>query len=259
MRHLLKMVIAIIATTTMVVVSNAAAKNAKALFYDSGTGSTMATNKAALTKKILPKEKESNAGVRYWIELSHPGENEMFRVNADRVFRSGERVRIHYTSNYDGYLYVMQKGSTGTNSLLFPTRPGTKQNLVKAGQDFSAPAPGWFKFDKHAGFERIQVVFFPLNGDPAMVTKLSSNRISRVVLQDELRRLIARTAGSRDLITEIDNSFFSNHPDTIGAPIMPKPGLAKVSDTAMPAAYVVNTAKGRHIPPVVFEIVMKHE
>jgi hypothetical protein len=269
MKHLVGLSALAICFILVIATKVTLAQNAKALFYDPGTGATLPavqidpgrqpTGTPSTSSSALPVA--MNPGVRYWIELVYPGEAEMLRVNADRAFRSGERIRIHFTANYDGYLFIMQRGSTGQTSLLFPTQFGVKQNFLKAGQDFVAPVQGWFRFDQTPGYEHLQVVFFPGQGDPAMLQNLTHPTLTKIVLQDQLLRIISQYSGSKDLIVEIDNSYFNANPSMVGAPTtVPDPELGETPmGTTPPATYAVNAAQGPYAPPVVFDIRLRHE
>jgi hypothetical protein len=279
-------VVGIIALCAMLVIRPGIsyAQSAKALFYDPGTGSTnpsvsfdtdaQQTGTQTSTSSSASGLPASGLqpGVRYWIELVYPDDAEMHRVNADRVFRSGERIRIHYTPNYDGYLFVMQKGSSGQTSLLFPSQFGTNQNLLRAGQDHAVPAQGWFRFDTTPGLEQLQVVFFPGPGygDPDLLKNVLNPSVTRVTLENELLRLVTyyTGSGSKDLIAEMDNSFFSANPTVDAAPIneqYPQIGQQVSQETALPpAGYVVNTVpvkidEGKYAQPVVMKIGLQHQ
>ena len=262
------------------------AQSAKALFYDPGTGSTNPSvsfdTDAQQTGTQAPADSSTSAlpasaagmqpGVRYWIELVYPGDSEMHRVNADRIFRSGERIRIHYTPNYSGHLFVMQKGSSGQTSLLFPSQFGTNQNLLRAGQDHAVPAQGWFRFDDTAGSEQLQVVFFPGAGagDPALLKNVLNPSVTRVAMQNELTRLVTyyTGSGSKDLIAEMDNGFFNANPTIDAAPMnaaYPQLGQQVSQETSLPpAGYVINAVpvnvnQGQYAQPVVIKIGLKHQ
>jgi hypothetical protein len=249
------------------------AQNAKALFYDPISGASLQpahisqkenTNKPVASTKKTPSTQSvqtKNTGVRYWLELDDPGRQEKLRVNADRIFRSGEKIRIHYSSNNDGYLYILQRGSTGAESLLFPQKPGMEENLVTAGKDLPAPENGWFRFDEYPGYERLDILFVPKNGDPNVLNALSEPTITVPALQNQVAQHIYKHKGSKDLVAEFDNSYFKLNPSQTGAPVnIEDPVVGQVpTGTTPPAAYIVNTAEGKYAPPVVFEIFLRHE
>jgi hypothetical protein len=99
-------------------------------------------------------------GLSYWIELvDKDGQGQ--QVTGDRIFRSGERIRLHFLSNGDGNIALIQLGSSGTSSVLFPDpAKGLSDGRITAGEDRILPTESaWFRFDKNPGTEKILVLF----------------------------------------------------------------------------------------------------
>jgi hypothetical protein len=86
-------------------------------------------------------------------------ENQVEEVDPDTVFHSGDRIRLSIESNDSGYLYVVQHGSSGRWTLLFPSdeTPGGR-NTVEKGNRHEVPLDAWFAFDKNPGTEKIFLV-----------------------------------------------------------------------------------------------------
>lgn len=104
--------------------------------------------------------KTSPLGLSYWIDLvEQDGSGQ--QVTESRIFRSGERIRIHFRSNADGNIALLQLGSHGTSSVLFPDpAKGLADSRIAAGEDRILPAESaWFRFDDAPGSERILVLF----------------------------------------------------------------------------------------------------
>ena len=81
-------------------------------------------------------------------------------VASDFPFRNGDEVRLSIETKQDGYLYLVQKGSSGKLNVLFPDRRIAKgAHSVKANQPMVIPGEGWFKFDTRPGTETIYVVY----------------------------------------------------------------------------------------------------
>jgi Domain of unknown function (DUF4384) len=100
-------------------------------------------------------------GLSYWIELYGTSNAAMKPVTDAHTFRSGDRIRLHFRSNADGRILLIQLGSSGTANVLFPDpEKGVSDNGLHAGEDAILPAPGrWFKFDSSSGTERLLVLF----------------------------------------------------------------------------------------------------
>jgi hypothetical protein len=98
-------------------------------------------------------------GLRYSL-VRNTGGDEYREVDADTVFRSGDRIRVAVESNDTGYLYIAMKGSSGSWKVLFPSAEITGgSNLVENGRRYTIPpAPGRFAFDEQPGEERLFIV-----------------------------------------------------------------------------------------------------
>jgi hypothetical protein len=82
-------------------------------------------------------------------------------VDPENTFRSGDRIRLTVRANDDAFLYVVMRGSSGTWSLLFPSKEyAGGDNHLKKGKDYTIPAGGrgQFVFDERAGEERLFLV-----------------------------------------------------------------------------------------------------
>jgi hypothetical protein len=61
-------------------------------------------------------------------------------IDAGYVLKQGDKVRFRFSSNFDGYLYVTNLGTSGRYELLFPRSDTGAENEVKAGQSYLVPA-----------------------------------------------------------------------------------------------------------------------
>jgi hypothetical protein len=96
-------------------------------------------------------------GLRYTM-LKKTGD-ESAEVDAESVFHAGDRIRIAVETNDDGYLYVVNQGSSGTWKLLFPS-PEIKNgdNHVQKRVRYEIPSGYTFTFDEQAGAEKLFIV-----------------------------------------------------------------------------------------------------
>src|ERR1700687_314090 len=58
-------------------------------------------------------------GLRYAV-LKQSETMRYLEVTPDAIFHAGDRIRLSVMSNQNGYLYIVQQGSSGTWSPLFP-------------------------------------------------------------------------------------------------------------------------------------------
>ena len=78
------------------------------------------------------------------------------------VFRSGDQLRIHVEANQDGFLYIVQRGSSGQWSVLYPAAAiNNGRNRTSAFQPVEVPpATGaGFTFDGRAGKENLFLLY----------------------------------------------------------------------------------------------------
>jgi hypothetical protein len=98
------------------------------------------------------------------------------RVDPDRVFSKGDRVRVLLETNTDGYLYIFNSTNNGPATMIYPHADLDEAgNYLQAHVPFEIPTSlateerlRWFTFDENAGTERLFLVFTrePLSGIP---------------------------------------------------------------------------------------------
>jgi eukaryotic-like serine/threonine-protein kinase len=165
---------------------------ARDLFYCAGAEPAKAAYRAA-------PQMSGSAGLRYRIQRldgERPAD-----VDAGVTFHSGDRVRFAFESNLDGYLYVVQEGSSGRWTVLFPSpQINSGRNVVRAFEPHFVPTGNWFTFDDNPGVERIfvflsKVPMPDLPGFSKPVTRVETLAQAQI---DEL----ARSIRSRDLVLD---------------------------------------------------------
>lgn len=98
------------------------------------------------------------------------------RVDPERVFGKGDRVRVLLETNTDGYLYIFNTTDDGPATMIYPHADLDEAgNYLQAHVPFEVPTSlateerlRWFAFDENAGTERLFFVFTrePLSGIP---------------------------------------------------------------------------------------------
>lgn len=205
-------------------------------------------------------------GIKYWIELVSPDDAPQ-RVSNDRTFQSDEKIRVHISTNADGYLCVLHEGSTGSSEIIPISDAGNGE--VKIGVDYVVPSKeGWLRFDDNPGEEKLKLLFASVNssGDVLNVMRRPSadqllQIYSKYIENPNVVRYVERgitrsipLAASRNLIVE------NNKPVTEVFNIQSKPDFK--TDSAVynaPANYVVNIPADRNLKePVAVEISLLH-
>lgn len=184
---------------------------AKALFYDTTSNVTVSGgppqgsgSPRQPSKPAAPRITKPTTGLMYYVELVKPS-GEMLRVNSTRVFRSGERIRLHFQTNVDGRLVIVQKQKDGSSQVLYPDkRINGGDNRIKASFDTIIPSEkAWFRFDNKPGEEKIMVF---------LTTESGYDTIRRDVAEENLdgkktltlASRIERQRGSKALVLEVD-------------------------------------------------------
>lgn len=72
-------------------------------------------------------------------------------------FKEGDRIKIQFVSNFDGYVYLVNVMPNGRKRVLFPY-PGKASNLVSSGATYIWPEVRAWVFDNDPGKEVIQVI-----------------------------------------------------------------------------------------------------
>ena len=95
-------------------------------------------------------------GLRCSIMLQNPDSN-LREVPRDHVFQSGDFIRLGLLGNHAGYFYVIERGSSGEWSAIYP-RPanGKDVNRIEAGKLETTLR---FKFDESPGEEQLFIIF----------------------------------------------------------------------------------------------------
>jgi len=210
-----------------VIAQNQAQVGSRELFYDPATGVALQANErrrdpktGMLRVKLAKPEEVKYVGIHYWLELEGVG-----LVTDDRVFRTGNRIKLHVRSNADGYLSLWTLDPSGRGQLLYPP-PGRTGggNFVKADTDYTHP--GFITFKPPAEEERLVVFFSRSSADiPAPTGKGGDAETVATAL---------RPKGEKALIFEEET--VKQNPDEVGT-------------------YVVNRSGG----PVMKEIRLKHQ
>src|ERR1700758_4264358 len=68
------------------------------------------------------------------IHLEQKHGNQVREVSQNTVFRNGDILRFRLTSGTAGFLYVVDKGTTGTMATLFPGSAEIVDNRIQPGK-----------------------------------------------------------------------------------------------------------------------------
>jgi hypothetical protein len=85
-------------------------------------------------------------------------------MSEKHVFQRGDQVRLRVSSEADGYLYVLNRSSSGTMSVLFPGQD-TASTRIQRGHEYTLPASSqrWFTITDPPGYETL---YFLVSSEP---------------------------------------------------------------------------------------------
>jgi Domain of unknown function (DUF4384) len=98
---------------------------------------------AALIALALPLPAQTNpqqGPYRMEISLERRESGAWHTVDPGLVLEQNDRVRFRFHTNFSGYLYVMNRSTSGTYSMLFPGEETGRENQIRAGKDYVVPA-----------------------------------------------------------------------------------------------------------------------
>jgi Domain of unknown function (DUF4384) len=80
-----------------------------------------------------------------------------------QVLNSNDYVRFRFKTNFSGYLYVMNQGTTGDYSMLFPSADTGEQNKIDAEKEYLIPATeGSFRVAGPPGHDILSWIVTPI-------------------------------------------------------------------------------------------------
>lgn len=95
------------------------------------------------------------------VELRHAGEWKS--VDGATIFEKDAQVRFRVKSNFAGWLYVMNQGTGGAYTLLFPREDTGSMNRIEPGREYIVPATaGAFKVTGPAGHDVVYWMMTPV-------------------------------------------------------------------------------------------------
>jgi uncharacterized protein DUF4384 len=158
--------------------------------------------------KVIPNP----LGLRYSLLLRRPF-GDFAEVSPDTTFRTGDQIRLSVMSNQRGYLYIVQKGSSGAWNPLFPDpRIDGGNNQIDPEHRYEIPGGGGeaFRIEGQPGEEKIFILLTraPENDLDALIALLRSGVGSPAGsnIQDTVVEQIRNHIRTRDLVfTKFDD------------------------------------------------------
>jgi hypothetical protein len=195
------------------------------------------------TSQIMPvsytTESSISLGLRYSILKKEA--SGAVEVDPDTVFQSGDRIQLRVDVNTSGYLYIINRGSSGNWNPLFPSsKIANGDNRVQKGTQYVIPSGYVFTFDEQPGTEKLFIVFSrqPVSDLEELIYSLTGGQKVKPAPRPDNSKILLAQANIQD--TMIDRMRMVYSRDLI---------IEKVDDTKAPppsapakekAVYVVN-------------------
>ena len=178
---------------------------------------------------------------------------------SDHVFDTGDVVHFRVQSEFDGYLYVMDQGTSGRFTTVFPTSEAGADNRVRKGQSFSIPAAdgSWYEIGGPPGFD---VLYFLLSPEPLSSPSAGSFSAPGPVssLVPRCNDAVFRARGECTDVTAGPAALPKDAP--LPAPLAPMAGMATRDITIVQKKDGVTVAaKGNTSAPVIYTFRMAHK
>jgi hypothetical protein len=179
-------------------------------------------------------------------------------VAPKHVFNTGDVIRIRVTSEYDGYLYVMDQGTSGRFSTVFPSGTAGTDNQVHRGQSYLVPSTtdGWFQISGPPGFD---VLYFLLSPEPIATPAAASFSAPGPVSSLKPRCNDAAFRARGDCIDVTAGPAPVPRDTPLPAPIAPLAGAASRDITVVTKkGSVTVTPGGNKTAPVIYTFRLAH-
>jgi hypothetical protein len=112
-------------------------------------------------KPQLVRVSQEQIGLRYAL-LLRDSEGHYNEVSPTASFHSGDHIRLSVMANQPGYLYVIQQGSSGSWTSIYPRHAAAGDepaNRIEPGQVYEVPnGKSFFRFDQNPGQEKLFLI-----------------------------------------------------------------------------------------------------
>jgi hypothetical protein len=115
----------------------------------------------SMAAQNLPKESRQSPRIEVTLERQ---DGDLWKaVDPGFVFEKDDHVRFRFRANFDGFLYVMDYGTSGSYNLLFPRDETGRENKITSGTEYRIPATqAWFRIGGPPGHDIVYWMVTPL-------------------------------------------------------------------------------------------------
>lgn len=151
---------------------------------------TVAPTNDSANRKKTPKY--GQPGTKVIIERSRDGKVKF--VSPKKSFKSGDKIRLRFATNFNGYIRILNVGSSGRVTMLFPYRGANDR--ITPSSDFQIPNNNdWIVFDDTPGTEMLTVIFskepFDDDGDLRALNDRATSRDLSIEMDEDATFAVA--------------------------------------------------------------------
>ncbi len=184
-------------------------------------------------------------GLRYSV-LKRKPDGTFEEISPDAVFHAGDRIRLSVMSNQEGYLYIIEQGTSGKWRPLYPP-PGTAETKLTPGTEYLIPGGRneFFQFSGEPGDEKLFVLLARTPETNLDETIEGLQKHQSTGINDQIVARLRQDVQSRDLVFTKSDEDQASADDGTGAD---------------KATYVVNKATNKTPDPhIVVDVVLSHK
>ena len=170
---------------------------------------------------------------------------EQVPVDANSTFHAGDQIRLSLESNADGYLYILNQGTSGSWNYIFPHLTiNSGDNFIRKGVEYTIPPRSWLRFDENPGDDVLIILLSKIRLDPFESGIIRQQRASsQQPLTAELISELNDHIKTRDLV-------FAEEYAPVQHQTVDKAQIQNVyAVNQNPDSYFVTQLVLRHLPP----------
>ena len=142
--------------------------------------SKQSKNQPAVKPKTTSPEPPQNVGlpgIKVWFERQNGCEGIFSSVAPTSVFTTGDCVRVRFKTNFEGYLTIINFGTSGSKKVIFPF-DGLSNRIASKSENYLPDSKGW-EFTGTAGNERLFFIVSSSPSDKKYSDVITENRASK--------------------------------------------------------------------------------
>ncbi len=178
------------------------------LNFQNGQSNILVGNPFRLKTKL-----EENIERSSWIQLTTSvdlfSSSDKKRISPLSFFKSGDKIKLNFNFNMEGYAYWFLLGTSGYYQILFPYK-NSINNRVLPGEEYTIPEKGVWKFDQRKGIEKLICLFSNRESKELKELYFNKSNYSRDEISKKIETIIKEHEKSR-----LNNNILFDEEDSV--------------------------------------------